>query len=78
MNPRVAKAIPLKDYKVSLLFDNGEERIFDVSPYLNMGIFSELKEPDIFYSVRAIEGTIQWQNEADFCPDTLYIDSKPI
>jgi hypothetical protein len=78
MNPRVTKAIPQKNYKVALLFDNGEEKIFDVTPYLNKGIFSELKEPDIFYSVRVIDGSIQWQNEADFCPDTLYLESKPI
>jgi hypothetical protein len=58
-------------------FDNGEKRDIDVSPYLNKGIFSELKEPKVFYSVKAIDGTIQWQNEADFCPDTLYLDSKP-
>jgi hypothetical protein len=77
MNPRVIKASAKKNYKVELLFDNGEERVFDVSPYLNKGIFSELKEPKVFYSVKAIDGTIQWQNEADFCPDTLYLDSKP-
>ena len=78
MNPRVTKAIPQKDYQVALHFDNGEDRLFDVTPYLNKGIFKELREPDVFYSVIAVEGTIQWQNDADFCPDTLYLDIKPL
>jgi len=78
MHPRVTKAIPKKNYQVELQFDNGEERVFDVSPYLNKGIFTELKEPEVFYSVKAVDGTIQWQNDADFCPDTLYLESKPI
>ncbi|MBP8849222.1 MAG: DUF2442 domain-containing protein [Breznakibacter sp.] len=45
---------------------------------MDRGIFKELKEPELFYSAKAIEGTIQWQNKADFCPDTLYLESKPI
>lgn len=35
---------PLNDYKLLLTFDNGEKRIFDVSPYLDKGIFKELKD----------------------------------
>ncbi len=78
MNPRVTKVTPRNNYQVELKFTNGEERIFDVTPYLDRGIFKELKEPELFYSVKAVEGTIQWQNEADFCPDTLYLESTPI
>jgi len=29
----------------------------------------------LFFSAKVIDGTVQWQNEADFCPDTLYLDS---
>jgi hypothetical protein len=28
---------PLEGYRLLLLFANGEERVFDVSPYLNIG-----------------------------------------
>lgn len=76
MNPRVKRVTPRSSYQVELQFDNGEERIFDVSPYLDKGIFTELKEPSMFYSVKVVDGTIQWQNDADFCPDTLYLESK--
>ena len=76
MNPRITAVKPQKDYQLLLQFDNGENRVFDVSPYLDKGIFKELQQLSMFYSVKAIDGTVQWQNEADFCPDTLYLESK--
>ena len=42
MNPRVKNVSPNNDYTINITFDNGEERIFDVSPYLDKGIFKEL------------------------------------
>ena len=78
MNPRVTSVKPMHPYRLLLSFDNGEQRIFDVAPYLGIGIFKELTSGGLFYSVRVVEGTIQWQNEADFCPDTLYLESHPV
>jgi hypothetical protein len=76
MNPRIKEAIPGQDYTVHLTFDNGEEGIFDVKPYLDKGVFKELRDLSVFNSVRPFMGTIQWKNGQDFCPDTLYIESK--
>jgi len=75
MNPRVKKVHPNDDYALSLVFDNGEKGVFDVSPYLNNGIFSQLKDRGVFNSVRPFLGSIQWENGLDLCPDTLYLDS---
>jgi hypothetical protein len=76
MNPRVKKVTPNTNYTVRLIFDNGEEGIFDVKPYLDKGVFKELKDLHVFNSVKPVMGTIQWKNGQDFCPDTLYIESK--
>jgi len=76
MNPRVKEATPGQNYTVQLIFDNGEEGVFDVKPYLDKGVFKELKNLNIFNSVKPFMGTIQWKNGQDFCPDTLYIESK--
>ena len=76
MNPRIKEVYPLEDYQLSLVFNNGEQKIFDVKPYLNKGIFSELKNPELFKSVRPFLGSIIWDNEIDLCPDTLYLESK--
>ncbi len=78
MNPRVKTVKPLKNYNLLLEFDNGELKTFDVKPYLNKGIFKELKSLALFNSVRIENGTIQWSNEADFCPDTLYLSGSEI
>uniref|UniRef100_UPI004056C571 DUF2442 domain-containing protein n=1 Tax=Candidatus Electronema sp. TaxID=2698783 RepID=UPI004056C571 len=76
MNPRVKNAVPDNDYTVKIVFDNGEEKLFDVKPYLEKGIFQELKNMQIFKTVRPVMGSIQWKNGQDFCPDTLYLQSK--
>lgn len=38
MSPRVAKVKPMENYKFLLTFDNGEEKVFDVLPFLDKGI----------------------------------------
>jgi len=78
MNPRVKAVRPNPDYTLTLVFANDEVRSFDVKPYLDKGIFRELKDMRAFNSVRPFLGSIQWQNGQDFCYDTLYLDSAPI
>ena len=78
MNPRVEAVKPNPDYTITLLFTNGETRCFDVKPYLDKGIFSQLKDMKAFNSVRPFLGSIQWKDGQDFCPDTLYMNSKVI
>jgi len=77
MNPRVTAVKPNLDYTLTLLFTSGEVRSFDVKPYLDLGIFTELKDITLFNSVRPFLGSVQWRNGQDFCPDTLYLDSVP-
>ncbi len=67
-----------KDFTLNLIFDNSEKKMFDVKPYLEYGVFKELKDLSLFYSVKPFLGTVQWQNEQDFCPDTLYLESVNI
>ena len=75
MNPRVQAVRPNPDYTITLLFANGEVRRFNVKPYLDRGIFQELREMSSFNSVKPFLGSVQWRNGQDFCPDTLYEES---
>jgi hypothetical protein len=59
-----------------LKFDDGTLREFDAKPYLENGVFKELKDLNYFKNFRIAFGTIQWKNEQDFSPDTLYIESR--
>jgi len=76
MNPRVINVTPTQDFTLLITFNNGEEKSFDVKPYLEIGIFKELKDVSMFNSVKPFLGSIQWSNGLDLCPDTLYIDGK--
>jgi hypothetical protein len=78
MNPRVKEVKTNPDYTLTLTFTNGEVKIFDVKPYLDKGIFKELRDISLFNSVRPVLGSIEWQTGQDFCPDTLYLDSQSI
>lgn len=63
---------PLDDYLLLLTFENGEKRQFDMKPYLDFGLFQELKDFNLFKTVRTSFDTIEWNNEADLDPELLY------
>ncbi len=67
---------PLADYKLLLTFENNEERYFDMFPFLDKGIFSQLKDIKLFNTVHVSFDTIEWTNGADLCPEMLYNESK--
>lgn len=74
----IKKVKPLEDYQLMLTFSNGEKRIFDMKPYLNKGIFKELRKVSMFNTAHIILDTVAWDNEADFDPEFLYSGSKKI
>ncbi|MGK5092639.1 DUF2442 domain-containing protein [Deltaproteobacteria bacterium TL4] len=78
MNPRVTVVTPIADYKLELIFSNGEKGIYDCSCLLDFGVFNELKDENYFKQVKAWDGTIMWPHEQDICPDTLYLDSEKV
>lgn len=61
--------------KLAITFNMNEKKIFDLSPYLDKGIFVELQNSSYFQKVKVSNGTIEWPNGQDFCPDTLYAKS---
>jgi hypothetical protein len=66
---------PLPDYKLLLTFENEEIRIFDMSSYLDKGIFKELKDFAMFNTVKVNFDSVEWANEADLDPELLYEES---
>ncbi len=74
----VKEVLPYEDFKLLLTFENGEKKVFDVAPYLEIGIFKELKDKELFRTVRVSFDTIEWENEADFDPEILYVKSEKV
>lgn len=75
-HPRGDSLCATDDHNLTLTFANDEVGEFDVSPYLDKGIFQELRDLNYFKQVRVALGTVVWPHEQDFCPDTLYEASR--
>ena len=68
----------LDNFMLFLVFTNGEQRQFDMKPYLDLGLFKELKNPEMFNTVKPSFDTIEWANEADIDPEILYSKSVKV
>lgn len=78
MNPYVVQVYPLDDYLLEIEFENGEQRVFDVKPYLQRGIFIRLQNLAVFRAARVVAGSVEWPGGLDLSYDTLYLESQPI
>lgn len=78
MNPRIIKVKALENFILELEFSNNECKIFDTKPYLHYPIYQQLNDAHFFSAVRVGLGTVVWDDEIDFSPDTLYIESKSL
>ncbi len=77
MNPYVARVSALDNYCLDIVFENGEQRVFDVKPYLNRGVFVRLQNPAVFAAARVVAGSVEWPGGLDLSYDTLYLESAP-
>lgn len=68
----IIKVVPLEGHKLLLTFENNENRIFDITPYLDIGKFSELKDTSLFNKVKIKFDSIEWDNHLDLDPELLY------
>lgn len=66
------------DFRLELKFNTGENRIFDVRPYLDKGIFKRLQEPALFKQAYVAFDTVCWPGNLDIAPETLYDRSVPV
>lgn len=75
MNPRVVEVTSLNGFRLRILFNNGERRVFDVTPYLAYPAFKRLANTAYFALAHPDHGTVAWPDDIDFCPDTVYLES---
>jgi hypothetical protein len=62
---------PLADYRLYVEIEDGRKGIFDMTPYLNLGVFKELQEIHYFNQVGIVHGAVTWPHEQDIAPETL-------
>ena len=64
----------LPEYRLYVEIEDGRRGIFDMSPYLERGVFRELKDERYFRRVGILYGAVTWPNEQDIAPETLLAD----
>ncbi|MBA3370085.1 MAG: DUF2442 domain-containing protein [Gemmatimonadetes bacterium] len=75
----VTEVQPLEGYRVRLQFDDGSERLVDLSDALWGRMGKPLRDPEYFRLVRVDPElqTIVWPNGFDLDPDVLHGDHEP-
>lgn len=74
----VVRVVPRENYNLEIEFSTGEVRLFDVRPYLDKGVFSQLRDKALFARAYVAFDTVCWPNDLDIAPETLYVNSVPI
>lgn len=69
---------PLPDYRIYVEIENGHKGIFDLTPYLDHGVFRELRDVPYFNSVGILFGAVTWPNDQDIAPETLLSEMIPV
>lgn len=68
-----------KGFVVSVTFEDGSRRDFDLKRYLLGPIFEPFRNsPARFRELFLDKGVLSWPNGADIAPETLYLDLPPV
>ena len=73
---KTISAKPLPDYKVAVVFNNGQSGIFDCRYLLEYEMSAALADYSLFNQVRAEHGTLCWPNDIDVAPETVWEASE--
>jgi hypothetical protein len=68
---KVNQVEALQDYMLKIELSNGKKGLFDVSGYLDKGVFTELKDINYFKQVKTFFCGISWPHNQDLSADTI-------
>lgn len=78
MNPQVIRLAPQANHRLLLEFANGEVRLFDLTPWLDKGVFRALRDSPEFAQACVVDGSVEWPGEIDLSYNTLYLRSVAV
>lgn len=64
------------DFTIFVRFEDGKAGVFDLKPYLDFGVFKELKTPNYFQQVGIEYGAMSWPHGQDIAPESLYEEAS--
>ena len=76
MNPRAKNVFYQSPYHLIITFTNGEVKKFDLLPYLDYPIYTDLRNESYCSKATVQNGTVIWSEEIDIDPDRLYLESR--
>jgi len=76
--PKLTAVTPLDDFRLLLTYDGQERRTYDFAPHLTHKYYMPLRERGLFRRAYVEDGELLWPTGQDFCPHTLYEESRPI
>ena len=77
MNSDVTTVKPLSGHRIYVELADGRRGLFDLTPYLEHGVFRELKDTAYFNRVGIQWGAVTWPHEQDIAPETLVAQMTP-
>lgn len=69
---------PLPNFQIYVEIEDGRKGIFDMNPYLHLGVFQELQNINYFNRVGILFGAVTWPHEQDIAPETLLAEMQPV
>jgi len=67
-------AIEIKDdHAVWVRFEDGLEGMVQFLPSAFRGVFTQLRDPDVFRLARIEDGVLTWPGELDLAPDAMHV-----
>ena len=71
LQPELLSVSPKEGYKLLLSYENGENKIFDVTPSISGAWYGELKDLETFKKVRGSNHSVEWEGGQDIAPHEL-------
>lgn len=68
----VVSVKPRENFCIDVSLQDGSHGVFDMKPYLDRGVFQELRDPANFNSVGIQFGAVTWPRGQDISPATLH------
>ena len=72
---RLTKATPLANYEIEVEFNDGAHGIVEMVKLImseHAGVFSALKDRDLFNMAHLEYGVLTWPGEIDLAPDAMH------
>ncbi len=78
IEPMPEEVKPLEGFLLYIKFKNGEEKIYDMNEMLKFDYYKNLRDKEIFKTVKTSGVTLIWKTGEDIAPEKIYFDSIPI